>query len=111
MAMKLTVTVEVLADVDGWARARGINAATALSEILRYLRTTDPTDGQSFLCLDKPASAHFDLADAVRPSRPLRIEPVQNPCGKCGREIVEDGYPVHGEAWHQRCAETLDPYA
>jgi hypothetical protein len=66
MAMKLTVTVEVMADVDGWAKENGVDTATALLEILRFLRGTDPTHGQTYLCLAKPATAHFDLTDAVR---------------------------------------------
>jgi hypothetical protein len=31
-------------------------------------------------------------------------EIVYDACGNCGRRVVEDGYPVHGDIWHLDCA-------
>jgi hypothetical protein len=55
------VQVEIEADVDGWAKARNINAATALIELRDYLRETDPTQGQTYLTLARPTAVHVDL--------------------------------------------------
>lgn len=61
--IRLTVTVEVEADVDGWAKASDVNAAIALTEILAYLRDegNDLVRGQTYLTLAAPATAHLDL--------------------------------------------------
>jgi hypothetical protein len=60
---RFTVTVEIEADVDGWARASKVNAAAALTEIRTYVR--DQADslvrGQTYLALAKPADVHIDL--------------------------------------------------
>jgi hypothetical protein len=47
--IRFTVEIQVDADVDGWAAARGISAGAALKEILAFLREVDPAHGQTFL--------------------------------------------------------------
>lgn len=51
--MRLTMVTTVDADLDGWAKAKGISAAAALIEVREYLRGCDPTPGQTYLALSE----------------------------------------------------------
>lgn len=61
--LKLTVTVEVDADVDGWAKASKVSAGIALTEIRTYIRdqANSLVSGQTYLALATPATVHMDL--------------------------------------------------
>lgn len=58
---KITVSFEIDADLDGWARAAGGDALTALAEVVTYLRQLDPVSGQTYLTLAGPVRATADL--------------------------------------------------
>lgn len=59
--MKITVTFEIDADLDGWARAAGGDALTAHAEVVTYLSQLNPVNGQTFLTLASPVRATVDL--------------------------------------------------
>lgn len=61
--MDITVRFKVNADLDGWAKARGISTAVALTEVLAYLRerTGSALNGQTYLSVDEPVQAYLDL--------------------------------------------------
>jgi len=57
VAMEITVTFTVKADVDGWARTRRITTDEAEREIFEYLAgiPENPISGQTYLTLDSTA--------------------------------------------------------
>lgn len=71
-------------------QARIIGAGSGPSELDLFIVHQD---GRNWIGQDEIASIVYDA------------------CGKCGRSVVEDGYPVRGEIWHLDCATSLDPNA
>ncbi len=61
--MKIQFTCEIEADVDGWATSGDgeTSSAVALTEILSYLRSLNPVEGQTYLKLAAPVRAVVDL--------------------------------------------------
>lgn len=53
--MQIAATYPINADVEGWAKAKGITPEAAEEEIFKYLATIEFVGGQTFLALDSVA--------------------------------------------------------